>query len=108
MSAHTCSSDKAAFPELLLQRFAINGSLLFLLPPPMQACSSGAVKGAIQVRLNHFLVMVQLSEQRWALRPRDARIRNKDVQPAIEIPNCMLNSRANAFVGEDVDLVCLA
>jgi hypothetical protein len=108
MPAHTGSCNKAPLPEWRLQLLPINRSLLLLLPSPVYAGNPSRIKCAIQIRGNHFPVVIQLAQDGWSLCPWYTRIGNEDIEAAVEFPNYGFDRSGDGFEGGNVDLVCFA
>jgi hypothetical protein len=82
------------------------GSLL-LLPPPVSSGVLGAVKGTVQVNVNHTRVVVKGPVNHGSLGPRDTRVGNENVQTAIEVLHSLINRLLDSLGVCNIDLISL-
>jgi hypothetical protein len=106
VATHRGGGHKATICEVG-KLVAINIGPLLLLPPPVSSGVLGAVKGTVQVNVNHTRVVVQRPINHGSLGPGDTRVSNEDVQAAIEVLHSLINSILDSLGICDIDLVSL-
>jgi hypothetical protein len=108
MATHARCRHKAAFPKSWLELRPVDRSLLLLLPPPMYARCPRTVERAVQICCHDLSVVVQLAFDGGALGPRDARVRDEDIEASVQVADAGFDSGGDGFEGDDVYLVCFA
>lgn len=107
MAAHARGRDKTAI-TIILKRFPIDRRPLLLLASPVQARGLGAVQGAVEVDLEQLVQLVGRGVEEGLVRPRDAGVRDEDVQAPVEFLHDLVDGRLHCFPCGHVDLVGFA
>lgn len=106
VAAHGRGGHKATVCEVG-KLVAVDIGSLLLLPPPVDSGVLGAVKGTVQVNVNHTRVVIKRTIDHRSLGPGDTRVGNEDVQTAIEVLYSLINSLLNSLGVCDINLVSL-
>ena len=107
VSAHARCADEAA-RQVILERVTVDRGTLRRLPPPVQCGRLGAVERALEVHLEYVMHGIQRTVDERPLLPRDARVGDEHVQPAVEFVHDLVYCCFDGVVGVDVDLVGFA
>ena len=107
VSTHAGRSDEAAIREVF-ELLPIECGHLLLLASPMLASSPGTVEGRVKVRSHNLAVVVKLSVEHRALRPRDTSIGHEDVEAVVELLDDVVDDFFDVLGVGHIDLVGLA
>jgi hypothetical protein len=106
VSAHAGRGNEAAALEVDL--VAVEVRAFLRLAPEVLAGGPRAVEGAVKVGAHHLPVVLQLPVDSRALRPRDARIGNEDIEAAVEFLDDLVDRLVDVVGVENVDLISAA
>lgn len=106
VTAHGSGGHKAAIGEVV-KCVTVDIGTLLLLSPPVGCCRPGAVKGTVQIDIDHILVVVQRTVNHGTLSPGNTGIGNENVQSAVEVFHNLVNGLLHGFGLGDFDLVRL-
>lgn len=106
-AAHGCRRDEASGDEVL-QRLAVNRRALLLLAAEVGAGALGTPHDAVHVDGHDVAGCFDRAVDEGALGPRDARVGDEDVEPAVELLDDLGDDLVDILGRSNVDLVRLA
>lgn len=106
MTTHRRRSHKATIAEIL-ERLPVKINPLLLLSLPVCRGSPSTVEGPVEINPHHLCVVAKRAINHGPFRPRDSRIGNKDIQPAVEVLNALVDGLLHGRRIGDVTLICL-
>jgi hypothetical protein len=107
MTAHGCSSDKAAVGEVF-QLIAEQVSALVFLAAPVSGGGTGTVPGSVKVGLHNVQVVLDGAIDTGTLGPWNTGVGNKDIEAAAKVIYSLVNGILGLLVVAEVGLVSLS
>ena len=103
VTAHRGSSNKATISKVN-QLISKNVRALFFLPSPVSGSSTSSVESAIQIAINNSRVVVKCAINHRTLSPRDAGVRNDDIESTIKFFDNSINCNCDSIGIGDIAL----
>jgi len=107
VTTHACGGNKAAV-SVVLERLAVEASLLLSLSSEDLTSGNGAVPDTIDIDSHDLVVVRELTLEHWSLGPWNTGVRHEDVETAVELLDNLVGEILLGLCICHITWVCLA